>query len=136
LDQNTSDQGTSTPAAGPLDSLRALGATLMALIGTRTELLVVELREETERRKEMLILGGIAAVFLGLGLLLVALFIVVVFWDTYRIAAAAAVTVVYMGVGAWALLQLKEKSRTSPPPFEATLAEFAKDREMLKGRGE
>jgi uncharacterized membrane protein YqjE len=124
------------PQPGPLDSLRALGATFLALIGTRAELLVVELREEGERRKEMLVLAGVAAVFLGLGLLLVALFVVVLFWDTHRVVATGAVTLVYLGIGAGALARLREKARASPPPFESTLAEFAKDIEMLKGRGE
>ena len=119
---------------GPLDSLRALGATLLALIGTRAELLVVELREEGERRKEMLVLAGVAAVFLALGLLLVAFFVVVLFWDTHRVIAAAAVTLTYLAIGAGALARLRQKAHSSPPPFEATLAEFAKDLEMLKRR--
>ncbi len=130
------DSAKETPHPGPLDSLRSLGATFLALIGTRAELLVVELREEGERRKEMLVLAGVAAVFLALGLLLAAFFVVVVFWEANRIAAAAAVTVLYLAIGAWALLRLKAKARASPPPFEATLAEFAKDLEMLKARDE
>jgi uncharacterized membrane protein YqjE len=130
------DSENDAPQPGPLDSLRALGATFLALIGTRAELVVVELREEGERRKEMLVLAGVAAVFLGLGLLLAALFVVVLFWETHRIAATAAVTLVYLGIGAGALARLRERSRASPPPFEATLAEFAKDLEMLKGRDE
>jgi len=129
------DSGKEGPP-GPLDSLRSLGATFLALVGTRAELLVVELREEGERRKEMVILAGVAAVFLALGLALAAFFVVVVFWDTHRVAATAAVTLVYLAIGAWALLRLKEKARTSPPPFEATLGEFARDLEMLKARDE
>jgi uncharacterized membrane protein YqjE len=130
------DSRDSGPRPGPLDSLRALGATLLALIGTRAELLVVEVREEGARRKEMLVLAAIAAVFLAMGSLLVAFFFVVVFWDTHRIGAIAAVTLLYLGVGAGALLRLRAKSRSSPPPFEATLAEFAKDLEMLRSRDE
>ena len=121
---------------GPLEALRALGASFLALIGTRAELLVVELREEGERRKEMLVLAGVAAVFLALGLLLVAFFVVVLFWDTHRIVAAGAVTLAYLGIGAGALARLRQKARSSPSPFEATLAEFAKDLEMLKKRDE
>ncbi len=125
-------QASPPPPPGPLDTLRALGATLMGLVGTRAELLVVELREETERRKEMLVLAGVAGVFLAMGLALCALFIIVVFWDTHRIIATAGVTLAYLGIGAWALVRMKEKARASPPPFEATLAEFAKDLEMLR----
>ncbi|HEY4999669.1 MAG TPA: phage holin family protein [Usitatibacter sp.] len=124
------------PQSGPLDSLRALGATFFALVGTRAELLVVELREEGERRKEMLVLAGVAAVFLALALLLVAFFIVVLFWDSHRITAIGAVTLLYLGIGAGALARLKAKARASPPPFEASLAELAKDLEMIRARDE
>jgi uncharacterized membrane protein YqjE len=121
---------------GPLDSLRALGATLVALLGTRAELLVVELREEGERRKEMLLLAGVAGVFLMVGLILAALFVIFIFWEEHRVAASGIVTAVYLGIGAWAVAKLKAKARASPPPFEATLAELAKDLEMLRSRGE
>ncbi len=130
------DSGRQAPHPDPFDSLRSLGATFLALIGTRAELLVVELREEWERRKRMLVLAGVAAVFLALGLLLAAFFVVVVFWETQRLTATAAVTLLYLAIGVGALLRLKEKARASPPPFEATLAEFAKDLEMLKARDE
>ena len=121
---------------GPLASLRGLGATFVALVRTRIELALVELREEGERRKEMLVLGVVAGVFLTLTLLLVAFLVVVLFWDTYRIAAIAGVTLVYLGAGVGALLRLRHRIATSPPPFEATLSELAKDVEALRGRDE
>ncbi len=130
------DSAKEAAKSGPLDSLRSLGATFLALIGTRAELLVVELREEGERRKEMLVLAGAAVVFLALGLALAAFLVVLVFWDTHRLAAAGAVTLLYLAIGALAILRLKQKARASPPPFAATLAEFAKDLEMLKARDE
>jgi uncharacterized membrane protein YqjE len=120
----------------PLAALRSLGATFLALLGTRAELAVLELREEGERRKEMLLLAAVAGLFFALGLLLVAFFIVVLFWDTHRLAAVGVVTLVYLAVGALALLRLKEKMRTSPPPFELTLAELAKDAETLRSGDE
>jgi uncharacterized membrane protein YqjE len=116
----------------PLAALRSLGATFLGLLGTRAELAVLELREEGERRKEMLVLVAVAGLFLALGLLLLAFFIVLLFWDTHRLAAAGAVTLVYLATAAFALVRLKQKTRSSPPPFEATLAELAKDAEALK----
>ncbi|MGZ5596250.1 MAG: phage holin family protein [Usitatibacter sp.] len=130
------DPGQSEAAPGPIESLRSLGASFLGLLGTRAELAVVELREEGERRKEMLVLAGVGGLFLALGALLAAFLVVVVFWDEHRIAAAAGVTLLYLGIGAGALLRLRHKAATSPPPFEATLAELAKDREMLRGRDE
>lgn len=115
-------------------TLRALGATLLEMIGTRAELALVELREEGERRKEMLGLALAGALFLGLGLLLAALFVVALFWDTHRLAAIGAVTLLYLGISAAALTSLRAKVRSSPPPFEATMREFAGDRQSLRGR--
>jgi uncharacterized membrane protein YqjE len=121
---------------GPVSSLRSLGATLLELIGTRGELALVELREEGERRKEMLALALAGTLFLGMGLLLLALFVVVFFWDTYRLAALGAVTFLYLGVAAVAFARLREKVRASPPPFEATMRELAADRELIRGQRE
>lgn len=118
---------------GPLASLRAAGSTLLELLGTRAELAVVELREEGERRKEMLVLGLAAGVFLGLALVFASLFVVVLFWDTHRIAALGGVTLVHLAAGTGAVALLRRKARTAPPPFEATLAELHRDREMLRG---
>lgn len=122
--------------SGPAASLRALGATLLELVGSRVELAVVELREEGERRKGMLVLAVVGALFLALGLLLVAGFIVLLFWDTHRLAALGAVTLVYLGIAAFCFLRLRQQQLSAPPPFEATLRELAADREMLGGRHE
>jgi uncharacterized membrane protein YqjE len=124
------------PGSGPVASLRALGATLLELIGTRAELALVELREEGERRSRMLALALAGTLFLGLGLLLAALFVVALFWDTHRLAAIGGVTLLYLGIAALAFAILRAKLRASPPPFEATLRELAADRELLRGRRE
>lgn len=121
------------PRAGSvLDGLRTLCATLIDAAGTRAELALVELREQGEHRKALLILAVTGGVFLVMGLLLAAFFVVVLFWDTYRLAAIAGVTLLYLGIAAAAFLLLRAKARAAPRPFEATLRELAADREMLK----
>ena len=118
---------------GTLSSLRSLGATLAELVGTRGELALIELREESQRRQVMTLMAAVAAIFLALGLLLAALFVVVVMWDTHRVAAAGGVTLLYLGIGVAVALVLRSRVRASPPPFESTRAEFAKDLESLRG---
>ena len=131
------DHDPSAPSRpGLVGSLRNLGASVLALMRTRIELFATELAEEKERRKEMLVLAVIAALFLALGLLLVAFLVVVIFWDSYRLIAIGGVTLLYLGIGAWALLKLRHKVRVSPPPFAATLAEFEQDMELLRRRDE
>jgi len=124
--------------AGPglTASLRRLRRGLLAALRTRAELLSVELAEEKERRQEMLVLAVLGALFLALGLQLVAFLVVVVFWDSARLAAAAGVTVLYVGISAWAFLRLRSKWRDSPPPFAASLDELAKDMDAMQGRDE
>jgi len=123
-------------AAGVGASLRSLGSALLDAIGTRAELALTELREEGERRREMLVLGLVGGLFLALALLLAALFVVLLFWDAHRLAALGGVTLLYSGVAAWALALLRAKQRASPAPFEATLRELAADRELLGRQGE
>ena len=120
----------------PLDSARALGSAFAALLATRVELAGLELKEEAQRRRQLWTLLLIAAVFLACALLLLAFFVVVLFWDTHRLAAVSAVTVAYAAVGGWALLHFRHILRDSPPVFSATLAEFRKDLEMLRGSDE
>ena len=122
------------PAAseGIAASLKSIGATLLDMAGTRAELALVEFREEGERRKRMLFLATAAAAFLAMALLFAGAFVVAVFWDSHRLLAIAAVTLVYLGVAAAAAMRLSALARSSPPPFEATLRTLAADRDLLK----
>lgn len=117
-------------------SLRALGATLLALVCARGELIAIEVQEEKERAAQKLVLVVLAALFVAMGLLLAAFLVVVLFWETHRMLAAGGVTVLYLGIGGWALARLREMNRNSPPPFAATMSEFANDLRLLRGRDE
>jgi len=121
---------------GFMGSVQGLTRGLLALIRTRAELLAIELEEEKERRKEMLILAVLGALFLALGVQLLAFLVVVVFWDTYRIAAIAGVTGLYFGIAGWAFWRLRTRWRNSPSPFAASLQELGKDMDAMQGRDE
>ena len=119
----------------PQPSLRRLGATLIALVRTRAELAVVELREEGARRKDQLVVALVGAAFLVLALLCASLLVVVFFWETHRVAALAGVTLAHAAIAGWAFATLRRISGEAPQPFAATLAELERDREMLSGGG-
>ena len=125
--------GSTTCASG---TGRGPGARCLTVPIIAGSLAVVELQEEGERKKGMLVLAATAGVFLTLGALLFAIFIVVVFWDTHRIAAAAVMTLLYLGIGAYALMQLKHRASSNPPPFAATLEELKRDVDALRGSDE
>jgi uncharacterized membrane protein YqjE len=128
--------GSAGERPGARESLQRIASSLVALLHTRVELAVVELREEGERRKGLAIHAALAVVFFALAAQLFALFVVVLFWDTHRIGAAAGVTIAYLAVAIAALVRMRRLQRDMPPPFEATLAELARDVEALKGRHE
>jgi uncharacterized membrane protein YqjE len=121
---------------GLLGSLRALGATLPGLVCARAELIAVELQGERARAGQKLVLVVLAALFLAMGMLLAAFLVVVLFWDTHRMLAAGGVTLLYLGIGGWALVRLRAMNHNSPPPFSATMSEFANDLKLLRGRDE
>ena len=117
---------------GFIDALRGLGATALDMLRVRVELISIEWQEERERGKEVLVLGVVGALLLALALLVFTLFVIVLFWDSYRLTAIAAVALLYFGGGVWALLQVQRKLRERPPPFAATLQEFAQDLSFLR----
>jgi uncharacterized membrane protein YqjE len=124
---------TATPAsAGLLSALRAVGGTLNEMLRVRGALLGVELREEIERRRQMLILAALGFAFLHTALLLLTFFVVVLFWDTHRIAAVGAMTVLYLGCGGAVLARLRRDAAASPAPFAATLGELERDLDGLR----
>ena len=116
------------PAPGGLfDALRAIGATLADMARLRGALASVELREEIERRKELLVLAVGGAVFLHTAFLLLTVAIAAYFWDTHRMAALGTMIALYLAAGAGLFLKLRQDAAAAPGPFAATLHELGED---------
>jgi uncharacterized membrane protein YqjE len=98
---------------------------------TRLELATVEFEEARARAAENLVLVLVAAAAFAFALLAASMLIVVLFWDTYRIAALVGMTLVYLLIGVFALWRLSEHKKADPPAFAATLAELERDRAFL-----
>ncbi|HEY2818070.1 MAG TPA: phage holin family protein [Casimicrobiaceae bacterium] len=125
--------------ASPRPEFRSAAArfvnSALALAHTRVELAAVELAEERERLKRSAMLIAGAVFMFSFAVLGIAAWIVVYFWDTHRLEAIAAVTLVFALVGGFLLWRNAALGRESPTPFSATLAELAKDRTWLAGGG-
>lgn len=111
-----------------------LAGTLLGLGRTRLELAAVEFEEARARAAERLVLALVAGLCFALAVLVASMLVVVLFWDTYRIAALCAVTIVYALLGLVALWRLAVQKKSETPAFTATLAEFERDREWLASR--
>jgi uncharacterized membrane protein YqjE len=74
----------------------------------------------------------VALFALCFGVLLLAIFVVVIFWDTHRLLALGAVTGIFLLVGAISLWRVIKALKTMPATFEASLTELAQDYKSLK----
>jgi len=108
-----------------------MGESSLELVRTRIELAALEFSEEHERRKDQLLSIGVAAIAFAFALFAASAFVVAYYWDTYRLAALAGVTILYLLIGLAALWRMEVQRRTAAKPFAATLAELERDRQWL-----
>jgi len=109
-----------------------IAATLVAMAGTRLELAAVEFQEDARR-----LLGHLAwtllAVFLAAGaLLLAALFVIAIFWDTYRLQAVGGMAVLFGLVAGIIVMKVRSSMNAEAPLLSATLAELRNDIDYLR----
>jgi uncharacterized membrane protein YqjE len=120
------------PEAGLIASLRRLAATGVAIVHTRLALLSSELDEERLRVTHMFVLGAVALFCGFIGVLLATLTVVVAFWDSHRLLALGVLSGIYLAGGVAALVALKSRAAQRPKLFSGSLAELARDRDLLE----
>ena len=115
-----------------LRSAVQLLGTVVQAVRTRAELLTIEVEEEFERVGRVLLLG-MATLLAGIVSALIAGFVVVlVFWDTHRLAAALAVLGVFLLGAVLCGIAVRRELRARPRLLEATLTELARDVARLR----
>ena len=112
-------------------TLAQLGAALLGLARTRLELVALEVGEVRARATEQLVLNLVAGVFFAFAVLAASALVVVLYWDTYRIAALCGVTIAYVVLGLIALWRLSVKRQAGSASFAGTLAELERDRAWM-----
>jgi uncharacterized membrane protein YqjE len=117
---------------GLFNPLRAALAALSAAFHTRLELFVTELEEERERLKQVLLLTLLLFFGFSLGLILLTIFVVALFWERGWVYAVGGLAALYLGIGAVAGVLLRQKFLLRPDLFRSSLNELAKDRDWLK----
>ena len=119
---------------GLFESLKTLSASLVGIVHTRLELLSTDIAEEREHLITLLLLVQLALFFLGVGILLLALLIVVAFWESHRLLVLGGLTGLFLLASVGAAWLAVHKTRTRPRLFAASLAELSKDRQHLTSR--
>lgn len=119
---------------GLLASLRNLAATAVEILQTRLELLATEVDEERLRLLQIVFWAFIAIFLLALGVLMLTLFFVILFWDTHRVLVTGLLAALYLMLAVAIGLAVRSRARAKSKLFLASLAELAKDRERLTSR--
>jgi len=116
------------------ESLSTLSATLVAMLYTRLDLLSLDIEAERAHATLQLVLALTALFFVGVGVVLAALLLVVVYWETQRILVLASLAGSFLLTGSVAAGFALYKLRTKPRLFAASLSELHKDRKHLESR--
>lgn len=124
---------TEPPESGLFASLGRMAATLLALARTRLELASTELEEQLEYASQVLLWSIGAIFFASLTVLLLALTIVIAFWDDHRLLAAGAVTASFALIALVGFLAVRRLLGRRPRFFTATADELRRDAAALRG---
>ena len=125
-------ENTQHSAEGLLGSLKSLSSLVVAIAHNRLNLLSTDLEIARERTVSVLMMVRVALFCLCFGALLLALFVVVIFWDTHRLIALGSVTGLFLLIGGIYLWRVLRALKRMPATFEASLTELAKDYKTLK----
>jgi uncharacterized membrane protein YqjE len=125
-------ENTQHSAEGLLGSLKSLSSLVVAIAHNRLNLLSTDIEIARERTVSVLMMVLVALFCLCFGALLLALFVVVIFWDTHRLIALGSVTGLFLLVGSIYLWRVLRALKRMPATFEASLTELAKDYKTLK----
>jgi uncharacterized membrane protein YqjE len=125
---------TGPPATGGLfDSLRRLLAATLGIAQVRLELFGTELEAEKLRLFDALWRAALGLLLLGVALVLAVAFVLLLFWDGYRLPALGVTTLLFVAAGAGLLLRARALLRSGEGgPFALSLGELQRDRDGLQ----
>lgn len=121
----------SKKGSGLFASLHQLLDTAVEILQVRLALLSNELQQEKLRLFDGLLWAGLALMLLGLGVLLLCAFIVVLFWDGYRLQALGVLSGLFLAAGGLLLHAARARLQSPGGPFNTSVEELGRDRAGL-----
>ena len=122
----------SAPSRGLLGSASHLLATLVSAAETRIGILASDLQEERIRLTRLILLGAVTLFCLGLGITLLSVFLVVLYWDSDRLAILGLLCGLFLGLGLISAIVLAIIARGQKTPLRETSEVLAKDRQRME----
>jgi uncharacterized membrane protein YqjE len=117
---------------GLLGSASHLLAVLVSAAETRVGIFATELQEERVRLSRLLLVGGATLFCLGLGVVLLSVFLVVLYWDSDRLAILGLLSGLFLGFGVINAIVLAVIVRGNKRPLRETVEVLAKDRQSME----
>lgn len=121
---------------GLFSSLRRLLATVLEMAQVRLDLLGTELELEKRRLFDGLLWGTLALLILGIGLVLLCGFVILLFWEGYRLTAVGVMALLFLGAGVLSMRQARQRLRNPGGMFKASLSELERDQTGLRASGQ
>lgn len=131
---NNPDPQSPPPPPGLLSALAGSLASLGELLFSRVELLLLDLQDGVDALGRVLLWAFIALMAAGLGLLIGALALIFVFWDTHRVLVSLLIMAAFFLLALCAALTVRAQLRAQRALFGASLEELMRDREYFRQR--
>lgn len=119
-------------SVGLLGSLRGLADGLLGSAHDRLQLLAVELHEEKYRLIQILIWISAIVLLAFLAIAFVSFALVVLLWETARLAAVCTLAGVYLAALVATVFAFRRFLKNQPKPFAGTLGELRDDRQCIQ----
>lgn len=120
------------PIAGLPAALREVLASALDIGRVRLLLARNELEEARLRLLETFVYGLLASLLLVIGLVLAAVAVAVIYWDTHRLQALVAESLFFIGAAVVLGLRLRARAQAAPALLGTTLAELQRDAQALR----
>lgn len=118
--------------SGLLASLRRLLATVLEIARVRLALVGTEIEFEKRRLFDGLLWGAVALLVLGSGLVLLCGFVILLFWEAYRLAAVGVMALLFLVGGVLLMREARQRLRSPAGMFNASAVELKRDQAGLQ----
>lgn len=122
--------------SGLFVSLRGLLSTALEIVQVRLDLLGTEVELEKRRLFDGVLWGAIGLLFLGVGIVLFCGFVILLFWDGYRLAAVGVMALLCLAGGVALMGDARRRLRNPSAIFKASMAELKRDQTGLQASGQ
>jgi uncharacterized membrane protein YqjE len=117
--------------SGLFGSLRRAAGHLAELAHTRLELVGVEMEARLLHSRHVMLWSVVALFSASLAMLMLAVTVLIVFWDTHRLLASATITACFTLMAVGATLVVRHRVHERPRLLAATIDELKRDAESL-----